>query len=90
MMAGTSGIVSGIFTERIIDYVHTKPPEWSVAASWEITYSANTVVAVMLRVLNRTLGMRKKWDKIAKQEFESMDSGAQKDWGELRQRVERH
>jgi hypothetical protein len=31
--------------------------------------------------------MSKKWDKIAKQEFESMDSSAQQEWDELRQRV---
>jgi hypothetical protein len=31
--------------------------------------------------------MGKKWDKIAKQEFESMDSVEQHDWRELRQRV---
>lgn len=33
MIAGVFGGVSGFFTERIIDYAYTKPPEWGVAAS---------------------------------------------------------
>jgi|GEM_PF-7096088 len=33
VIAVPSGLVSGAFTERIIDYIQTKPPEWGVAAS---------------------------------------------------------
>lgn len=33
VIALPSGIVSGAFTERIIDYIQTKPPEWGVAIS---------------------------------------------------------
>lgn len=33
--------------------------------------------------------MSKKWNRIANQEFESMDRDAQKDWDELRKKVER-
>jgi hypothetical protein len=43
----------------------------------------------MLRVLKGRLTMSKKWDRIANQEFESMDSSAQRDWDELRRKVER-
>jgi hypothetical protein len=31
--------------------------------------------------------MSKQWDKIASEEFKSMDSTAQQDWAELRDRV---
>lgn len=32
--------------------------------------------------------MSRKWDRIANQEFESMDTDARQDWGELRKKVE--
>lgn len=33
--------------------------------------------------------MSQKWDRIANQEFEAMSQSAQKDWDELRKKVER-
>jgi|GEM_PF-6553543 len=33
--------------------------------------------------------MSQKWDRIANQEFESMSKSAQRDWAELRKKVER-
>jgi hypothetical protein len=42
----------------------------------------------MLRVLKRKVDMSREWDRIANQEFKSMDQGAQQDWAELRKKVE--
>jgi hypothetical protein len=38
-------------------------------------------------MLSKEYMMSRKWDKIATEEFEAMDSSARQDWAELRKRV---